>query len=280
MKWNGQIYEIQYPPIIDPVIASRVQRRREKSKGHPARNVKYNYLGLGLINCAACKIKMSSFTSKAYKNGKPTNRMIRDYRCGHFVYGYHKPGCPHRVSVKRLDEQLWEKVLELLSDQKNLEEAVEGRLEELRHQEVGVQSEIDRINDELDKVMDERQWVITQARKRALNDQDMEYQLGILEGQEKMLKMELADKSLLVGDRSKKLLQFIEQYRQRLAKGIDWVQTEPKTPKEEENQFKARPKIVEAIVSRVDVFEDKSIKVEFVFDLSEEKIKQEPPWWQ
>ena len=157
MKWNGQVYEIQYPPLIDPDLARRVQQRRNKSKEHPARNVKYNYLGLGVVYCAACNVKMSSFTSKAYKNGKPTNRMIRDYRCGHFLYGYHKPGCPHRISVKRLDAQLWEKVLELLSDQKNLEEAIESKLEELRRQEVGAQSEIDRLNNELDKVMDERQ---------------------------------------------------------------------------------------------------------------------------
>ena len=85
---------------------------------------------------------------------------------------------------------------------------------------------------------------------------------------------------MLVGDRSKKLLEFIEQYRRRPAKGIDWAQTEPKTSKEEEKQYKPRRKIVEAIVNRVIVFEDKSIKVEFVFDLSEEKIKQAPPLLQ
>jgi len=174
---------------------------------------------------------------------------------------------------------LWEKVLELLSDRKNLEEAVDSKLEELRCQEVGAQSEIDRLNNELDKVMDERQWVITKARKGTLNESDMEYQLGVLMGQEKLLKMELADLNLLIGDRSKKLLEFIEQYRKRLSNGIDWVQTEPKTPKEEEKRYKARRKIVEAIVSRVDVLEDKNIKVEFVFDLSEEKIKEPPPWW-
>ena len=92
--------------------------------------------------------------------------------------------------------------------------------------------------------------------------------------------MELADLNLLIGDRSKILLEFIEQYRKRLSKGIDWAQTEPKTPKEEEKRYKARRKIVEAIVSRVDVLEDKNIKVEFVFDLSEEKFKESPPWWR
>ena len=170
--------------------------------------------------------------------------------------------------------------MELLSDRKNLEEAVNGRLQELRQQEVGAQSEIDRLNNELDKIMDERQWVITKARKGTLNESDLEYQLGVLMGQEKLLQLELAEKNLLIGDRSKKLLEFIDQYRKRLSKGIDWAQTEPRTPAEEGKRYKARRKIVDAIVSRVDVFEDKGIKVEFVFDLSEEKIKETPPWWQ
>jgi hypothetical protein len=53
-----------------------------------------------------------------------------------------------------------------------------------------------------------------------------------------------------------------------------------RTSKEEEKQYRPRYKIVEAIVNRVVVFEDKSIKVEFVFDLSEEKIRQAPPLLQ
>ena len=47
-------------------------------------------------------------------------------------------------------------------------------MEELRRQEVGAQSEIERLNNELDKVMDERQWVITKARKGTLNESDMD----------------------------------------------------------------------------------------------------------
>jgi len=126
--------------------------------------------------------------------------------------------------------------------------------------------------------VDERQWVITQARKGTLNESDMEYQLGVLESQEKLLKSELADKNLLVGDRGSKLLEFIEEYRWRLAQSIDWSQIQPHTLKDEERQFNARRKIVEAIVDRVEVFEGKSIKVEFVFDLSEEEIQEAPPW--
>jgi len=279
MKWNGQAYEISYPPFIDENTAMRVQRKREKSKAHPARNVKYKYLGTGVVYCSACNVKMSSFTAKAYKNGKPcTSKMKREYRCGHFLCGYHKPGCPHRISVNKLDTQLWEKVWSLLNDKENLEAAIQDRLEVLREEEIDSRSEIERLNFELEKLNDERQWVITQARKGTITDSDMEYQLGSLAAQEKLIIAELADKSLLVGNRSEKLLDFVEQYRQRLREGLNWLQEEPRNLKEADKQFLAKRKIVDAIVKRVNVFENKSIEVEFVFDLSEEEIKETPPW--
>ncbi|HSL44702.1 MAG TPA: hypothetical protein VK897_14795, partial [Anaerolineales bacterium] len=102
---------------------------------------------------------------------------------------------------------------------------------------------------------------------------------GLLAGQEKLLKAELSDKSLLVGDRGQKLLDFVDQYRQRLREGLEWLQYEAQNPAEVEAQFAARRKMVEGIVRRVNVFEDKTIEVEFVFDLSGEEIQEAPPWW-
>jgi site-specific DNA recombinase len=280
MRWSGQVYEIPYPIIIDPETAAKVQARREKSKGHPARNVKYNYLGMGLVYCAACNIKMTSFTSKAYKNGKPTDRLVRDYRCGHFLAGYHEPGCPHRISVKRLDSQLWEKVWALLDDSENLELALQDRLEELRQVETGTEQEIQRLYKELDQLQSERQWLITRARKGVISEEDLGYQLAQITAQEKLVRAELEDKSLMVGNRGEQLLEFAEEYRQRLREGLDWLKDDEIDPGAAAVQFEARRKMVEGIVRRVNVFEDKSIQVEFIFDLSGEDVRETPPWWQ
>jgi chromosome segregation ATPase len=223
---------------------------------------------------------MTSFTSKAYKNGKPTGRLVRDYRCGHFVAGYHEPGCPHRTSVKKLDAELWDKVWAILDDSANLELAIQDRLAELRQLESGTESEIQRLYQELDQLQSERQWLITRARKGLINDEDLEYQLGPLTAQEKMIKAELEDRSLLVGDRGAKLLEFAEQYRKRLREGLDWLKDDATNPEDANAQFEARRKMVEGIVRRVNVFGDKSIQVEFIFDLSGEEVQETPPWWQ
>jgi len=82
---------------------------------------------------------------KGIQKGKPTNRLVRDYRCGRFLAGYHEPGCPHRISVKKLDAQLWDKVWAILDDSENLELALQDRLAELRQLENGAESELQRL---------------------------------------------------------------------------------------------------------------------------------------
>ena len=53
-------------------------------------------------------------------------------------------------------------------------------------------SEQERIQNELDALTLERQWVITQAHRAAISESDMDYQLGALTLQEISLKREFA----------------------------------------------------------------------------------------
>ncbi len=50
--------------------------------------------------------------------------------------------------------------------------------------------EQDRIQEALDALFMERQWIITQARKGAITEIDMDYQLGAITLQEMSLKRE------------------------------------------------------------------------------------------
>jgi len=157
---------------------------------------------------------------------------------------------------------------------------VQTRIEELRRDESDAQARIDRIQNELGRLGDERQWGITQARKKTITDEDMEQQLATLTAQENEPKRELMDKSLLVGNRAEQLLEFVNQYRANLRGKLDWLNSEPQTPEEGERQFKARRQIVEAIVKRVNVYTDKTVKVVFEFDLTgmDEQIKERRRW--
>lgn len=127
---------------------------------------------------------------------------------------------------------------------------------------------------------DERQWGITQARKKTITDEDMEQQLATLPAQENEPKRGLMDKSLLAGNRAENFLEFVNQYRANLRGKLDWLNSEPQTPEEGERQFKARRQIVEAIVKRVNVYTDKTAEVVFEFDLTgmDEQIKERRRW--
>jgi len=64
-------------------------------------------------------------------------------------------------------------------------------VDDLQQQAATVQAELEGLQDELDALLMERQWVITQARKGTITSEDMEYQLGALTLQELSLKREM-----------------------------------------------------------------------------------------
>jgi hypothetical protein len=85
---------------------------------------------------------------------------------------------------------------------------------------------------------------------------------------------------MLIGDRAGRLIEFANRYRASMRGKLEWLNREPRDEAEGPRQFKARREIVEAIVRKVNVYADKSVKVEFEFELTgmDEQIKDRPPW--
>jgi hypothetical protein len=65
------------------------------------------------------------------------------------------------------------------------------RLDSLQAEQEGLEDELERLERALDGLGQERQWVITQARKGAITEDDMALQLGALQMQEWSHKKEL-----------------------------------------------------------------------------------------
>jgi hypothetical protein len=101
----------------------------------------------------------------------------RNYRCPHYLQGIRAEGCARQIAVSKLDSELWRKVSIILTNDSDFEEWIQTCIEELRRDESDAQSRIDRIQNELGRLASERQWVITQARKKTITDEDMEQQL-------------------------------------------------------------------------------------------------------
>ena len=160
----------------------------------------------------------------AQTRGKPRNTFARYYKCPNFYRGNHVPGCPHQANVNKVDAELWRKVMLVLSDKSDFEDRVQTRVEELRHEEADAERSIERIKRELGLIAEERQWVITQARKKSFTEADMDKQLAGLDAQAQELRPELADKSLLIGDRAGRLTEFANQYRANMRTQVGMVE--------------------------------------------------------
>lgn len=275
VSWEGNTFEIPYPVLVDAETANRVKTLIARARAHPARHLKHNYLGMGLGCCAACNLKLSVSTRPYRKNkNDPRKKPIGVYVCQNVTKQNRIENCVRQIGGKKFDTELWRKVSMVLTNHEDFEQVIQIRINDLKKDEGEVQTQIERIRGQLASLEEERQWVVTQARKKTITEKDMEQQLAMLTAQENELKHELADKSLVVGNRAERLMDFMSRYRANIRGKLEWLNSEPQTPEEEEQQFKARRHIIEDIVRRIDVHGDKSLNVTFEFDLTEmEQIK-------
>jgi uncharacterized protein (DUF3084 family) len=98
------------------------------------------------------------------------------------------PNCPKTIGSKKADDYVWSKVVEVLDNPDVLITRARRYVEELHQKTETAVTEQDALQTELDKLLSERQWIITQARKGRITEEDMEQQLAQLTTQEQHLK--------------------------------------------------------------------------------------------
>ncbi len=277
IQWAGQTYKMPVPIIIEAATAKRVAERRERNKTHPAHHLKYDYLGLGVMYCAACNKKMASvsFFKRVRKDG--TKAVCGHYICRNHSRRYHMSNCAREIGAKMADGKLWEKLWDVLSNDELFEDRIRARVDALKEKEADAGAEIERLQRELARLAEERQWVITKGRKHLISDEEIEGQLAQLNTEEAEVKHEIAEKSVLVGDTAERLVEFANNYRRRVRGGADWLNRKPRSAAEAEKQFAFRREVVEAIVRRVDVYPDKSIKVHLAFEANPRENNPKQP---
>ena len=127
-----------------------------------------------------------------------------------------------------------------------------------------------RIEKELEALMTERQWVITQARKGAFTSADMERQLSILTMQEVSLKHDLSrlgraiDINALDGWESK-----FAEYLADLRAGIEELRNAaPQDDEERHHVFLLKKQIIDILVESATIKKNREIKVDIRVNLS------------
>jgi site-specific DNA recombinase len=268
---GGETFTIPIEPIIDRATYERFLQVRDENKNHPAHHIKQNYLIGGLLYCA-CDRKWGARTMPAMRLNKEGQWVKKTeygrYYCRQEHEEHISPDCPRTISSTKADNDVWAKVRMAINKPEILLAQARKMVAELQDNAGALDAEQDRIQKELDALTMERQWIITQARRGAITESDMDYQLGTLTLQELSLKREYTSIGQAVnihalGDWEARVIEYLAD----LQAGLDSLNTMPQSDEERQEIFEIKRQIVNTLVKRVTIDRDRQLHVEISINL-------------
>lgn len=269
---KGESFHIPVQPIIDTVTYERYLRVRESKKTHPIRSIKYDYLIGGKLFCD-CNYKWGARTNKSKRNRKGElirrKTPVRVYYCGQSHKDQVSPNCPRHIGAKKAEDIVWQKVCAAMDKPDYLLGQARQIVNQIRESQGTLEQDRIRIENQLEAVLTERQWVITQARKGAFTTNDMEYQLSQLTFQEVTLKQELATLGETININAlnnweENVVEFLADLRA----GVEELKiAAPQTPEEQHDVFVLKKRVVDTLVERVDIDIDRNLSVQIRLNL-------------
>lgn len=269
---GGETFTMQVEPIIDLATYEAYIGVKKANTNHPTRHTKHNYLIGGLLYCA-CNRKWGARTMTARnrdKNGQWTERRVQSgrYYCRQVHEEQISPDCPRHIGNKKADKIVWKKVCGAINRPDLLLTQACNMVDGLLANSNELESEKARIHKELETIILERQWVITQARKGVINETDMEFQLGVMDMQEISLKQDLSSIEQVVNinlldDWETK----VNEYLADLRAGLESLNSNPENEIKRQEIFDLKKQIVNTLVSRVTIDRNRDLHVEIRIDL-------------
>jgi DNA invertase Pin-like site-specific DNA recombinase len=216
---DGESFTIPCPPIISMATWRKAQETREGNKLYRGRNVKEDYLCRGMITCP-CGWRWNARSHFDRKRGY----RWADYYCsrkGHQPELVH-PDCPDTIGAKKLDDYVWQFVVTICENPAIVQQAIDARIAQLRAEQGDIEAEAHGLQRELDRITEERQWIITQARKGRITEEDMEMQLVALDFQALNLRTKRDDKiaAIAVQQQAEHLKAWADQYLADIGRGL------------------------------------------------------------
>ncbi len=190
------------------------------------------------------------------------------YYCRQIHEEHISPDCPRTIGSTKADNDVWEKVCKAINKPEILLAQAHKMVAELQNNAGALNDDQDRIQNELDTLTLERQWVITQARKGAISNSDMDYQLGAMTLQELSLKRDLtsigqAVNIHLLNDWEAK----VNEYLVDLQIGLESLNAAPQNNEERQEIFALKKQIVNTLVRRVTIDRYRELHVEISLNL-------------
>ena len=270
---GGESFEITVEPIIDLATYEAFLRVREANTNYPARHQKHEYLIGGLLYCACGRRWGARSESPRRRNRKgewvDRNQQPGRYFCRQIHEEHISRDCPRQIGMVKADSEVWEKVRMAINNPDILLAQARTVVDEWRVNADAFTDDQERIQKELDTLILERQWVITQARRGSISESDMDYQLGALDLQELSLKQDLAtvmqQAQIHISD------DWEEQVRDYLADlqvGVASLEFDARGPEDAQEIFEIKRQTVTTLVRQVTIDRNRELHVEIGLDLS------------
>lgn len=263
----GETFEISIEPIITMETYHRYVEVRELNRSYPSRHVKRDYLVGGLIYCQCPRkwgARGASYKKKNKRRPKPTGV----YFCGQRHEEVRHPDCPKTIGSKKADDYVWAKVVEVLNRPDVLITRARKHVEDLQHRAEKTSIERDNMDQELEQLLLERQWIITQARKGKITEDDMDYQIGAVSMQEQYLKQEMANlEAFEILPAMNNWEELALEHLMNLQAGLSSLSEGSLNEEEKKEQFQLKREIVLALVEKVLIGKDREMKVIFKLDV-------------
>jgi site-specific DNA recombinase len=216
---DGEIFVTPCPPIIPLSVWQKAIETREANKKYRGRNVKEDYLCRGMVTCSCGW----AWTVRTCRGGRQKGKS-GFYGC---AKKDHKPeavqhDCPGTIGAKKLDTFVWEFVVNICQNPEIVQDAIHTKIALLQEKLGDIESEANSLQNQLAQLADEKQWVITTARKGKISEEDKDKQLAAIDLQAMELRKMRDDKlaAILVQQQTERLKDWANQYLTDLANGI------------------------------------------------------------
>lgn len=176
--------KIECPPIIDEEMFNHAQKLLSESRRRWAKKGKREYLLSGLVRCANCNNTMVGVT------GTDWGKTVYNYSDKKNYSGAKHPGCGCRISVEKLDEEVWSTILEWLNAPDEIAAATEKDQEDISMNFENI--EIDRLKSEINKVKSGRKKLLSLFSQGIdLSEEEIKQSLRELKEKEERLQKDL-----------------------------------------------------------------------------------------
>lgn len=263
MSRAGEVYELPVEPIITLETWEKTKALRAKYKTWPSHNVRWDYLIQGILYCD-CGRRWSGRTTGWRSKGVRRKTPTGTYYCTQVHEELRSPDCPRTVGKQKADDYVWEQVEAVLDEPELLLRGARLHVDRLRASAGEIQKQRERLERELEQSAEERQWLITQARKGRITDEEMDEQLVAIRQQEVYLRRELMGRSAAVDlARLENWEEITRQYLEDIRAGLETLHEPVVTEEEERAQFELRRAMVKTLVERVTINREKELAVVF-----------------